>query len=215
MLVALLELLEDPRGRQSILGPAADMPQDPSVNLSIVGPAADLRAPTGIQILRGALTLEMVASREVQCCGMVWRVLKQCLDHFGAKQTLLTDSFDVPLASQPALAMRLGVAVLRARIVERFEGSNSTHHDVFQAFSVFLSTVLMEESTRHLSSTDQPPSTEQPRSATAAPGRATACVINESIDVRSIRHMPGVPGWEGPEQSEMCVTSMRIRRGVL
>jgi hypothetical protein len=98
MLGAMLELLEDPRGNRSFLSSAADLPEDPSVNLSTVGPAADLPAHTGFRILLDALTLEIVASREVQGCRMVWRVLKQTLDHYGARQTLLTDIFDPALA---------------------------------------------------------------------------------------------------------------------
>jgi hypothetical protein len=90
--------------------------------------------------------------------------------------------------------------VLRARIVERCEGSNSTHHDDVQAFGVLISTLRTEEYARHLPSTDQLPATEQTLSANVASGRATACVNEERIDVRSIRHGPGTPGWEGPEQ---------------
>jgi hypothetical protein len=63
-----------------------------------------------------------------------------------------------------------------------------------------MSTVRMEENARHLSSTDQRPATEQPLSATVASGRATACDCEERIDLRSIRHGSGRPGWEGPEQ---------------
>jgi hypothetical protein len=176
MVAALQELLEDPRGDLSILSSAADLPEDPSVNLSTVGPAADLPAHTGFRILLDALTLEIVASREVQSCRMACRLLKQTLDHYGARQTLLTDVLDPALASQPALAIRLGKAMLRARIVGRCEGSNSTHRDDVQAFGVLMSTVRMDEYARHLPSTDQLPATEQTLSANVASGRATACV---------------------------------------
>jgi hypothetical protein len=216
MLAALQELLEDPRGDLSILSSAADLPEDPSLNLSTVGPAADLPAHTGFRILLDALTLEIVASREVQSCRMVWRVLKQTLDHYGARQSLLTDVLDPALASQPALAMRLGKAVLRARIVERCEASNSTHHDDVQAFGGLMSTVRMEEYARHLPSTDQLPANEQTLSANVASGRATARVNEERIDVRNIRHGPGTPGWQGPEQERnVCLVNANASQGAV
>jgi hypothetical protein len=59
LLAALLDFVEDPRG-----------------TLPAVNPAADLPAHKCFRILLDVRSFEVVASREVQSCTMIWLVLK-------------------------------------------------------------------------------------------------------------------------------------------